>query len=290
MFNPFKSKPESTPQPQVAVKEHKYPAIVEEIHNEFNTAGEKILQEALSILEDCKSQDKEKGKLLSKLGFVNTPQAKMVSEVEAKEVQAKENAELVRYYSMKYPFNKFITENIVKKICEKYNLVCGDVSLYRGFVPADKLKQIESFKLREEDKIKFLCSVSSSHDPEVFGTISDKDLTNSGKYYMQPGKWDSFYITSENGTHNHIDAFITEECHNKYRGKKFVRATAIKQSLQICAPLKDMDTTGMDLKGYRLQKHIPDPVVLQPVRGGYLILAAWGDESSDELVVNNINN
>jgi hypothetical protein len=49
-----------------------------------------------------------------------------------------------------------------------------------------------------------------------------------------------------------------------------------------------MDITGLELKeGYKLEKkHIPDPVVLQPVKNGYLILTAWGNESEDELVVN----
>ena len=47
-----------------------------------------------------------------------------------------------------------------------------------------------------------------------------------------------------------------------------------------------MDTTGMKLYGHLLRKHIPDPVVLQPVKGGYLIITAWGDEASDEIVVN----
>ena len=37
--------------------------------------------------------------------------------------------------------------------------------------------------------------------------------------------------------------------------------------------------------GYKIQ-NIPDPVVLQPVCGGYLIVCAWGDEASDEIVVN----
>lgn len=53
-----------------------------------------------------------------------------------------------------------------------------------------------------------------------------------------------------------------------------------------------MDITGLELKeGYKLtKKHIPDPVVLQPIKNGYLIITAWGDEASDELVVNQINN
>jgi len=58
-----------------------------------------------------------------------------------------------------------------------------------------------------------------------------------------------------------------------------------KLTLKICAPLKDMDTTGKELRDYKLVNH-PDPVVLQPVKGGYLIVTAWGDESKDELVVN----
>ena len=47
----------------------------------------------------------------------------------------------------------------------------------------------------------------------------------------------------------------------------------------------------MELKDFKLSKiEIPDPVVLQPVnfKGEkyYLIVTAWGDEASDELVVN----
>ena len=53
-----------------------------------------------------------------------------------------------------------------------------------------------------------------------------------------------------------------------------------------------LEISGLKLvEGYKLEKkHIPDPVVLQPVKGGYLILTAWGDEASDPLVVNEINN
>jgi len=54
-----------------------------------------------------------------------------------------------------------------------------------------------------------------------------------------------------------------------------------------------MDISGLELKeGYKLERkiEIPDPVVLQPVKGGYLILTAWGDEASDPLVMNEINN
>lgn len=49
--------------------------------------------------------------------------------------------------------------------------------------------------------------------------------------------------------------------------------------------------TTKHLVGYKIQNiPAPDPVTLQPVKGGYLILAAWGDEASDEIVVNQNNN
>jgi hypothetical protein len=54
---------------------------------------------------------------------------------------------------------------------------------------------------------------------------------------------------------------------------------------KICAPIKDMDTSGMRLINNKLV-YIPDPVVLFPVELGYIIVTAWGDEASDENVVN----
>ncbi len=61
----------------------------------------------------------------------------------------------------------------------------------------------------------------------------------------------------------------------------------IKNDLLICAPFKDMNTENMRLSDdYKLEKHIPDPVVLKEVPGGYLIITAWGDESEDPLVKN----
>lgn len=70
---------------------------------------------------------------------------------------------------------------------------------------------------------------------------------------------------------------------------KYVKCPT-SHDLIICAPEKDMDTKGKKKIGFQwlTQKTItfPDPVVLKPIKGGFLILTAWGDEASDELVVN----
>jgi hypothetical protein len=60
--------------------------------------------------------------------------------------------------------------------------------------------------------------------------------------------------------------------------------------LKICAPPSDMDTRNMTSKDGFLQREIQDPIVLQPVKDGYLIVTAWGEEASDENVVNSVNN
>lgn len=53
----------------------------------------------------------------------------------------------------------------------------------------------------------------------------------------------------------------------------------------ICAPVKDIDTEGLTQVGHTLV-NVDDPIVLHPVEGGFLIVAAWGPEASDENVVN----
>lgn len=83
---------------------------------------------------------------------------------------------------------------------------------------------------------------------------------------------DSFYASGE------IDGQVISCTH----ADGYLRPLGLK----ICAPLKDMDTKGMRILGYKLKKEIPDPVVLQPIVGGYLIVTAWGDEASDENVIN----
>jgi len=261
----------------IKVAEKKYPKEVIEIHNHFNGAGEALLAEAQRTLSFCRERDKEKGKLLNSIGFVNTPQAKEVKELEVREYDAEKTANLVEYYRINYPNNKFITERIVKWICEKYNLVCGDVSLYKGFVPTEKLKQIQSFKVNKNDR--GYAEIRNRETKELIACLSKSDLADKNLDWCRECIDDNkeFYTTS-------CSSFRTKFA--SYNLNDHLKVYPVGQTLKICAPIKDMDTTGMKLSGYKLEKHIPDPVVLQPVNGGYLIVTAWGDEASDELVVN----
>ncbi len=292
MFNIFKKSESSVIAAEIRkpISKTNYPTIVDEIHNEFFTAGENILYEAQSLLKECETKDLKKGERLAALGFNKTREAVVSAETKNKISTTKEIADLVMYYRVNYPNNKFITEEQVKSICEKYNLVCGVIGLYKGFVPECKLTTIENFSLLKKDKIDmskpyYFTTINNSSDDWVLSSIAIDDIVPN--YIDWLNKRKNGYHYTENALKNHTtkcricSSIAFPELMNDY------------VSLHICAPAKDMDLTDKEIKNkYKVNTkiHIPDPVVLQPVKGGYLIICAWGDESSDELVVNEIHN
>lgn len=294
IFNRFKrSENNETATQEVAVLvSNKYPSVVEQIHHEFESAADNLLLEAKNIINLSSNLNLDKLSRLKNLGFNLT---KEVVELEPKLIQKKlseEQVQLLDYYKKEYPLQKFITEEQVKTICHKYNLVCGDVSRFKGFVPEKNLKQIENFKLKETEEN--TCIVEAFDEKISLGEFSASNvcLRKSGeyirickigqesKYSFQQSNLSEFKKGYLYGTDYANNFGLLEKGHIQVRIKN--------KYLQICAPVKDMDISGLELtEGYKLrEKHIPDPVVLQPVKGGYLILAAWGDEASDPIVVN----
>lgn len=53
------------------------------------------------------------------------------------------------------------------------------------------------------------------------------------------------------------------------------------------APEHKLETKGNMKKGHIL---LNDPIVLQPVHHGYLIVTSWGFEAADPAIANPINN
>lgn len=281
-------------------KTKKYPAIVEEIHNEFNSASDKTVLISKSILEDKKSLDNEKAERLKKIGFINAPQVIDHENKKNKIESAEKELTLVEYYRFNYPNNKFITNSQIKTICQKYGLLCGDISRYKGFVPDEKLKQIERFKFKNKEKDTFFCSgvtYFSFGNREVDFSIIDGEIFRDGHLFFIRKK-NSNDLTYKNR------AFQSDDGINFYAGDNYdifglaslgdVRFSINNFSFKICAPFSDMDTTGMRiLDGHKLV-NIPDPVVLKMVNGGALIVAMWGDETFDPFkesdLINETNN
>lgn len=293
MFGIFKKKTEKVSTAVVsqgtATMESPYPKEVQEIHREFHSASDRLLAEANTIIEEAKTKDVDKVKRLETLGFKQVQQVAEIKPLMIKAELSEETIGLVSLYKRKYPLNKFITEEQVKAICFKYNLICGGVSKFKGFVPEKNLKQIESFKVSDADildtssSVYFVTSKNGSDDWKLLDA-KESDMEESyARYLKKAAHYVEYACPHLNGGEGRIVThYVQPELLEDYVG------------LKICAPVKDMDLTGMTIQdGYQMKKvikHVPDPVVLQPVKGGYLILTAWGDEASDPLVVNEVMN
>lgn len=232
-----------------------YDPIIMQIHKEFETSADKLLQQALEHVNGTKHVlSKEKSSLLKKHGFRMTKEVLEQNKIDKEEALSKSQIEIITYYKQNYPFNKFIFPDQVKAICEKYNLVFGNVSSYKGFVPEKNIKEIDNFKLKEGDVAYYKMFLGGWRESKESITKKEYD-----------------------------DAMFNNIRRNMYHYSK-------DEELMICAPIHDMNTNDMKIEdGYKL---VPlDPVVLQPVRGGgFLVLTAWGDESKDPIIQNEILN
>jgi hypothetical protein len=238
MFKLFRKK--QTSEPEVLG------ATVEQIHAEFDTAVERLLIDAEGELQKEVDID-----LCDKLGSVGFGSSKNCQEAE-RPISAKYIKGKIIYYQQHYPSNKFITDDEIRRICQKYGLVFGDSHDYIGKIPERNAREIIAFVLRQEDHIKYECKEYKNQHWSGYGC--DVYSRAIGHHYFKEVPRDQqFYYN--------------------------------RPSLMICAPKTDFRDKGMKvIDGYKIVQE--DPVVLQPVSGGYLIISKWGPEASDESIVN----
>lgn len=153
-------------------------AIIAEIHNEFDTAQDKLLQQAKQILSELDKFQINKSEIeamrLQNIGFVNTPLVKKMSEFSVKRqdkesqiVKTKKEAELIQHYQFTYPLMKFLTIEELERICNKYNLIYAPVGNFIKDVPEKNITEIEKSKeLLSSDKsgTKFFLKVNKFWD------------------------------------------------------------------------------------------------------------------------------
>lgn len=255
--------------------------IIQEIHDSFYSEVDKLLEKAkIAKPLDTEMQDLiDKSKKLEALGFTKTAEV-VEAEIEIWRLQEihfqnERNSvlvEAINYFSFKYPQYKFITEESVKIICQKYNLVYAEVNRYIGNVPDKNVQNMIDFKINNEDEChcklysRFLFSGESMR---LDGYLSTKEIETIRE---EISKYDSIRINT------YESPYTYQKC-----------------PLEIAAPVSDFNLEGKEIKDFKLTDiHIPDPVVLCPVifKGTkhYLIVTAWGLEGADELVVNQRNN
>lgn len=251
-----------------------YSKVIEQIHDEFNIAGEKDLKEAKALIAKLHGNNEGKVSSLKSFGFINTKEVTESEVVRQKRVENEKVAKAFEYFHINFPSYKFITRGMAMSICKKYNLVLGDSVQYTGFVPDKNVKQIEAF-FKEENELN---RIYFTHNRYSFGNadISKEEYDA----YCKSEKEKKMRYAAANIPYPH------DQSYENY-GKR-------KSDLLIAAPLKDMNEKDYTLKGRLFVKDIPDPVVMTSVKkyGVELlcIVTAWGDEASDEIVVNQAMN
>ena len=144
----------------------KKPTPVEVIHAEFDSAQDRILDECDKVLAELQipteTQIEKKASIMEELGFVNSEtiqQARVLKErtqkLEQKINLTTTQAESIRYFKQKYPFEKFITVDELNRICEKYNLIHAPAKNYIKDIPEKNVLEMKNCKkLEAEDSFK----------------------------------------------------------------------------------------------------------------------------------------
>lgn len=260
--------------------------IVAEIHAEFDTAQDRLLNEAESMLTELnintESKMVNKAEKLKQLGFVNSFPVKWVKENSL--VKTKEQAELIRYYKQTYPFQKFITEQELERICEKYGLVFAPTQNYIKDVPeknideilsAPKLKEHDLVKNRKLLKIKQFCIGLDRKDRnKLSGVLDLSDITDHDFDRILKGGGDEVLKNKYNISGSGY-VFMSAELVEEHRNELF-----------IAAPKSHFDLTGVKKTGkfsfHKISsREVNDPIVFRYCRGGVQILSKWGLEAND---------
>ncbi len=277
--------------------------IITEIHNEFDTAEDRLLEQADKLLAELniptETSIEAKAEKLKILGFVNSEvvlQAKSLTEQRDKQqkvlVSTKEQAERIRYYKQSYPFQKFLTEQELDRICEKYNLIYAPVSNYIKDVPEKNIKEIElatSLNINDAPPLKMVIKTISSYysvnKKDVSEIVlSEEEAIRYSKITYDAAKWDFV---------NRLDCIRCglNELSSNYRIMSHVCEEENKSGLFIAAPISHFNTKGLTKKGKFAFLNIKvtevkDPIVFRYVRGGVQVLSKWGLEGEDESLVN----
>jgi len=266
--------------------------LIAQIHSEFDSAQERLLQQANEILSknNVFETDVLKAHRLIKIGFTQT---KFVSDAQKKldvVVTTTEQANIIRYYTEKYPFQKFLTEPELTRICKKYNLVAFPVENFIGDVPEKNILDIENTQpLMESDRAQDLIWCELKRDNSFFLTSGDGGAWPGiwgSEWYKIPKRIDGEHFTHWNDACEYLHA---QGFTSKYLVSGVTNYTEDRSGLFICAPPSNFKGENLKISSM-IMPEVKDPIVFRYVRGGIQVITKWGLEANDpSLVVPKLN-
>lgn len=271
--------------------------IITEIHNEFDSAGDRLLEQAKAILNKTlpdKTALEEKAEKLRKLGFINSSPVLEVAALKGERdshnallIETKKEAELILYYKQAYPFQKFLTENELERICDKYKLVSAPVASYIKDVPEKNLEEIaNAAPLQAKDRFEVYYKVSSI----TFMSAHTKAYKDYVCNILEDMKFEKDDL-SEYNFDTIVEDFKGNKGHPNYFYNSLKMEKIEKDGLFICAPESHFNLNSLTKKGklsfFQVSyTEIKDPIVYRYCKGGVQVLSKWGLEAEDDFLVN----
>jgi hypothetical protein len=236
---------------------------VKQIHDDFDAAADSLLREAglkqseqgFNVIEQEK-----KAVRLKLLGFTNSKEVSSVDKIK----QDRLREYIAIHYKKMYPFLKFITENQLNYICNKYGLVYSSVRRYIGDIPMKNLEEIEKATIKDDDLIRKPEKPETSNKLEI-ELEKEKDLENrisvKTRYLEEIRSLSRTYRSEVEKYYERVDELFI----------------AAPESLFMSS-----ERVGNEL---RSKASVKDPIVFRWVKGGLLIITKWGEEANDSALV-----
>ena len=179
----------------------------------------------------------------------------------------------IEYYRKFYRVNSYLTNAMVGELCEKYNLVCDYIGKYNGVLNDQNLVASEFFQEPDEtDQIHFYKLGAVQHSSAHYSwyefcklrpncILTDEDCDGSYSQgmllYAKPKDGNGKYVVSRD-------------------------FTVLNPPMMVCAPAADfrLKTDPPDLKK-RNKPSMADPIILKPVKNGYLLVNMLNDRVAE---------
>jgi hypothetical protein len=226
-----------------------------QIHAAFDAASDLLLEEAerkRGGREPGAVERIKKAERLKRLGFVDSEEVIAAKAI----IRLQYDRELAPYYRKKYPFLRFITEEQLNRICDKYDLVYSDVTDYTGVIPMKNLEEMENARIKPEDYIE------KPEEPKRIKAL-EIALETEKRTTDNPDVKISILEESNALKGDYIQAYA------QYLLRKYTLFIVVAPE----SFFKPFRQTGDEF-------HTKDPIVFRWVRGGLLIITKWGGEAS----------
>jgi hypothetical protein len=221
---------------------------VKQIHGEFEKASDLLYRETAKR-HTVDLAKYEKSKRLKALGFTSSSEC----------VKLPDEDKLPVYYREKYPFLKFITEEQLESICDKYGLIYGKSNFYIGEIPEKNLREIENAQ----------------------------PLDSNDKFYGNERMRDDYYKEVERAKIENSNFWNFSIAFNLAKEKYKFKVETFVDNLFIAANKERFDLKRMENIPNTHGYSVKDPIVFRYCYGGIQIISKWGDDA--ELVVPELN-